>query len=82
MKDNKYLYVSTDKNIIDNFSKGIESPLSKTPFAEIFKSGGAMLINTQQILQNLPEELWKSFDATTYKQLLAIFSSIDRHSEG
>ena len=82
MKDNKYLYVSTDKNIIDNFSKGIESPLSKTPFAEIFKSGGAMLINTQQILQNLPEELWKSSDATTYKQLLALFSSIEMHSEG
>ena len=82
MKDNKYLYVSTDKNIIDNLSNGIESPLSKTSFAEIFKSGGAMLINTQQILQNLPEELWKSSDATTYKQLLAFFSSIEMYSEG
>ena len=81
MKDNKYLYVSTDKNIIDNFSKGTESPLSQTPFAEIFKFGGAMLINTQQILQSLPEELWKS-DATTYKQLLALFSSIEMYSEG
>ena len=40
-----------------------------------------MLINTQQILQSLPEELWKS-DATTYKQLLALFSSIEMYSEG
>ena len=82
MKDKDCLYVTTDKKVVDNLSSGLDSPFSKTPLANAFKSGGAMAINARQIQQGLPSELSQSSGFTDYKLLLALFSSAEMQSEG